>query len=267
MTSIIPEVPLRAEDAQTPRPRNASSPMPAQLPRFIVMNVVLVCASLAMIILLPRPVDAELVVLAEGSVIKVEEYRRDGDRVFLLLPSGGRLELPLIRIERVVEDEIDDRTKGPDLPGVIEVELEFLETHGVPDTPFGGLIYETARRYGINPHLVAAVVRAESAFDPYAVSSKGASGLLQLMPATAQRFGLPAKDIFDPKRNLDAGVRYMSWLSERFDGSTTLVLAGYNAGEVNVDRYEGVPPFRETQTYIRRIYSALGGESGSSGSE
>lgn len=211
-------------------------------------------------------VGAELVVLAGGSVIKVEEFQRQGDKVLLLLPSGGRLELPLMRVERVVEDEIDDSANGP-WSAVGELSIDFHHSHTVPDTPYGGLIYDTAERHGVNPHFVAAVVRAESAFDPFAVSRMGASGLLQLMPATAKRFGLSVDDIFDPERNLDAGVRYMSWLSERFEGDTTLVLAGYNAGEVNVDRYDGVPPFRETQTYIRRVYSALGVEVAAGGIE
>ena len=211
-------------------------------------------------------VRAELVVLAGGSVIKVEEFQRQGDKVLLLLPSGGRLELPLMRVERVVEDEIDDSANGP-WSAAGELSIDFHQSHTVPDTPYGVLIYDTAERHGINPHFVAAVVRAESAFDPFAVSRMGASGLLQLMPATAKRFGLPVDDIFDPERNLDAGVRYMSWLSERFEGDTTLVLAGYNAGEVNVDRYDGVPPFRETQTYIRRVYSALGVEVAAGGIE
>ncbi len=213
------------------------------------------------------PIRADLVVLVEGSVIKVEEFRREGERVHLLLPSGGRLELSLFRVERVVADEIEDRADEGSPLEQLEVEMGFLETHRVPDTPFGDLIYDAARKYGINPHLVAAVVRAESAFDPDAVSSKGASGLLQLMPATARRFGLSVGDIFVPERNLETGVKYMSWLRDRFDGNTALVLAGYNAGEVNVERYDGVPPFRETQTYIRRVYSALGVESAISGAE
>lgn len=204
--------------------------------------------------------SAELVVLVEGSVIKVEEFRRRGDRVELHLPSGGRLELPLLRIERVVEDEVEPEVEDNHPFSGIEVDLDFRESDEVPDTPYGRLIFETARSQGINPQFVAAVVRAESAFDPHAVSRKGASGLLQLMPATAERFGLSTADIFDPRSNLAAGVRYMSWLKDRFDGNTTLVLAGYNAGEVNVDRYSGVPPFRETLNYIRRVYSALGFE-------
>jgi soluble lytic murein transglycosylase-like protein len=78
------------------------------------------------------------------------------------------------------------------------------------------------------------------------------------MPATALRFGLPREEIFDPERNLVAGVRYLRWLSDRFDGDLPLVLAGYNAGEATVDRYRGVPPFRETREYIRRVYQGVG---------
>ncbi len=200
---------------------------------------------------------AELVILSNGHVIKVVEYQRKGRKVHLTLPSGGSLELPLMGIERIVDDEIveDPFTLG-ESGG--RLDLTFRESHPIPETPFGELIYETAKRYGINPQLIAAMVRAESAFDPDAVSVKGASGLLQLMPATAARFGLEAKRLFDPARNLDAGVHYVQWLSERFSGRLPEVLAGYNAGEETVDRYGGVPPYRETQNYIRRIYLFLG---------
>jgi len=230
-------------------------------------------ASLALVIVAVHivarsPIAAELVVLAEGSVIKVDDYQRRGDRVRLLLPSGGSLELPLIRIERVVADEIEPPEATETFFSGGDIPIGFLESSRAPDTPYGELIYETARRYDINPELVAAIVWAESAFDPDAVSRKGASGLLQLMPATASRFGLDPSQIFEPSRNLAAGVRYLSWLRDRFDGDTTLVLAGYNAGEVNVDRYDGVPPFRETQMYIRRVYGWLEPDSlGRPGSE
>ena len=130
----------------------------------------------------------------------------------------------------------------------------------MPETPFGELIFSIAERHAVNPQLIAAMVRAESAFDPEAVSRKGAAGLLQLLPATAARFGLAAGEVFDPERNLDAGVRYIRWLTERFAGELPLVLAGYNAGEATVDRYRGVPPYRETHDYIRRVYSTVGVE-------
>jgi soluble lytic murein transglycosylase-like protein len=109
------------------------------------------------------------------------------------------------------------------------------------------------------------MVKAESAFDPEAVSVKGARGLLQLMPATAMRFGVPPEALFEPRENLDAGVRYLKWLSERYPGDLPRILSAYNAGEGSVDRYGGVPPFRETRDYIRRIYSELGMDSAMSG--
>lgn len=205
-----------------------------------------------------QPAAAELVLLVGGHVLKVEGYLLEGDRVLFDLPSGGLLELPLLRVERIVDDEIE-ADKVP-LPAEIApgIGLGFDDSHPVPDTPFGELIYATARRYELNPQLIAAVVRAESAFDPRAVSTKGATGLLQLMPATAARFGVVGDALFDPARNLDAGVRYLQWLRERFAGDLPRMLAGYNAGEGTVERYDGVPPFRETREFIRRIYSFLG---------
>jgi soluble lytic murein transglycosylase-like protein len=105
---------------------------------------------------------------------------------------------------------------------------------------------------------VAALIRAESAGNPRAVSRKGARGLMQLMPATAQRFGVRKDKLFDPKHNLEAGIQYLSWLVEQFQGDLAKILAAYNAGEQAVWRYAGIPPYRETKTYVRRIYSLLG---------
>jgi soluble lytic murein transglycosylase-like protein len=95
------------------------------------------------------------------------------------------------------------------------------------------------------------MAEAESAFDPSAVSHKGAQGLLQLMPQTAERFGV--RDAFDASQNVDGGARYIKWLLERYDGRIDLALAGYNAGEAAVDRYQGIPPYRETQAYVVRV--------------
>lgn len=201
----------------------------------------------------------ELVILSGGGILKVDGSHREGDRLRLLLPSGGVLTVPVMRVERVVADEIENSPTAFSVTSNTQIPvLDFAEGQSIPATPFGQLIYDTARRHALNPELIAAIVRAESAFDPHAVSSKGASGLLQLMPATAQRFGLDAGSLFDPEKNLDAGVRYLRWLSERFAGDLTLVLAGYNAGEATVDRYGGVPPFKETRDYIRRVYSVAG---------
>ena len=199
--------------------------------------------------------SAELVILEGGRVLKVAAYRVEGRRAVIELPSGGLLEMPLLRIERVVDDEISEEPEPPVPAGFVPV---FRDSDTVPATPYGELIFNTARRHEVSPRLVAAMVRAESAFDPEAVSHKGAVGLLQLMPATAKRFGLTRGERYRPERNLEAGVRYLRWLLDRYDGELPLVLAGYNAGETNVERYDGVPPFRETREYIRRIYGFLG---------
>ncbi len=120
-------------------------------------------------------------------------------------------------------------------------------------------IVDSSRRYGIDPLLIYAQMHQESTFKINATSPKGASGLMQLMPATARRFGVTK--IYDPQQNIDAGVRYMRWLLDTFKGDVVLALAGYNAGEGAVMRYGwNVPPYRETQEYVRRIaarYNAI----------
>ena len=113
-------------------------------------------------------------------------------------------------------------------------------------------IVGASRKYGIDPLLIYAQMHQESAFKKRARSHKGASGLMQLMPATARRFGVTK--IYDPKQNIYAGVRYMRWLLNKFNGDIVLALAGYNAGEGAVMKYgNNVPPYRETQNYVRRI--------------
>ncbi len=115
-------------------------------------------------------------------------------------------------------------------------------------------IVESSQKYRIDPLLIYAQMHQESGFKIRATSHKGASGLMQLMPATARRFGVTK--IYDPKQNIDAGVKYMRWLLDFFGQDVVLALAGYNAGEGAVLRYgRNVPPFRETQEYVRRISS------------
>ena len=120
------------------------------------------------------------------------------------------------------------------------------------DSVIDSFIVESSRRYGIDPLLIYAQMHQESSFKIKATSYKGASGLMQLMPATARRFGVT--QIYDPKQNIDAGVKYMRWLLDTFNGDVILALAGYNAGEGAVMKYGwNVPPYRETQEYVRRI--------------
>ncbi|MBK1836120.1 transglycosylase SLT domain-containing protein [Azospirillum sp. YIM B02556] len=129
---------------------------------------------------------------------------------------------------------------------------------GPPPAEVVALVNTIAPKYGIDPALVLAVIQAESAFRTDAVSPKDAAGLMQLIPDTADRFGVG--NVFDPKENITGGVKYLRWLLAYFQGDVTLALAGYNAGEGAVDRYKGVPPYDETRNYvrvIRRNYDAL----------
>ena len=112
-------------------------------------------------------------------------------------------------------------------------------------------VNQIAPHYGIDPLLVMAVIQAESAFNPTAVSTKNAQGLMQLIPETAERFGV--KDSWNPIQNIKGGTAYLNWLLRRFQGKVDLVLAAYNAGEGAVDRYKGIPPYQETQEYVKHI--------------
>jgi len=205
---------------------------------------------------------AELVVLTDGRFLKATAYEVRDERMRVELYGGGAVTLPLARVERVVDDEIVPQPEvveaEEEAPALTVLEWRFDAERGAPETPFGSEILAASERHGVSVDLVAALVRHESAFNRYAVSHKGARGLMQLMPATARRFGLRDDEHFVPERNLDAGTRYLRWLLDRYEGDAVLALAAYNAGEGTVARYGGVPPFRETRNYLKRIYSTLG---------
>lgn len=118
-------------------------------------------------------------------------------------------------------------------------------------TAYQAEIAEASRIHGVDPAIVRAIIHAESAYNPKALSRVGAQGLMQLMPATARRFGVT--NSFDPRQNIHGGVQYLAWLLKRFKGDLTLASAGYNAGEGAVDKYKGVPPYSETRRYVERV--------------
>jgi soluble lytic murein transglycosylase-like protein len=177
---------------------------------------------------------------------------------------GGRMTLPIGRVERVVDDEVVPEPEPPPaavaaaVPEPPPIPLRFADDQPVPEGPFGSMIYEAARRHQVNPRVVAALIRAESAGNSRARSNKGARGLMQLMPATAERFGIDKGRLYEPAQNLEAGVRYLSWLLDQFPNDLAKVLAAYNAGEQTVVKYQGIPPYRETRDYVRRIFTNLG---------
>jgi soluble lytic murein transglycosylase-like protein len=194
---------------------------------------------------------------------------------FLASPGAAAAPAPAARGARVTRGAVYTYTKDgvthytnvrPQNAGsAVRTLFTYVETcyacGSLPGVDFGNVRLNTAAyaaeiraaaaRFGVDEALVRAIVHAESAFNPNAVSHKGAQGLMQLIPATADRFNVA--DPFDPAQNIAGGVQYLAWLLKRFDNNTTLAAAGYNAGEGNVDRYGGVPPFDETQRYVGRV--------------
>lgn len=129
-----------------------------------------------------------------------------------------------------------------------------IPTSGDPD--LDRIIFRASGRHGIDPRFIHAVIWQESKYQSKALSLAGAQGLMQLMPATARRFG--CTNTHDDAANVEAGTKYLSWLLKRFKGDVSLALAGYNAGEGAVDKYHGVPPYSETRNYVRKIVANYG---------
>jgi soluble lytic murein transglycosylase-like protein len=127
----------------------------------------------------------------------------------------------------------------------------FLKDDGQPSPKLRELIQKISEQHGVDPELVEAVAKTESNFNPYAVSSRGALGLMQLVPDTARRFGV--SNVFDPEENIQGGVKFLKFLLGMFPENLPQVLAAYNAGENAIIKYKGIPPYSETQEYVKKI--------------
>jgi Transglycosylase SLT domain len=194
------------------------------------------------------PAYAELVFFQSGRAMSVRAIRSENDEVVLQLRGGGDVHCDQSLIVRVEPDEVE----------YPEEVAEASPLTGEPDAPeipeaFRELVTSTAAKHGVDARVVNALIQVESAYRSRAVSPKGARGLMQVMPTTGRQYG--ALDLFDPKVNVDAGVRHLKKLLSRYD--LPLALAAYNAGEAAVDRFGGIPPFRETQNYVTRILRIL----------
>ncbi len=199
----------------------------------------------------PITAQAELVYFPSGRVLSVKAIRSEGDRLVLHLRGGGEITCSKDLIQRVEPDEVE---YAEDVVAAMSPRVRaLLEPPAVPEQ-FKDLIVTTARRHGVDPKVVHALIQVESAYRSRAVSPKGARGLMQIMPSTGRRYG--ALDLFDPTVNVDAGVRHLKRLLGRFD--LPRALAAYNAGEAAVDRFGGIPPFQETRNYVSRILRLLG---------
>jgi hypothetical protein len=191
-----------------------------------------------------------LAVFVDGRILRVAGAHVIGEkRIHLDLPGGGAIEVPLTRLDRVIEDVVEAKPEPIKPPAC---QAGFLDEALPPGTPFAAEIRAASRQANLHPRLVAGVVAAESAFKPMAVSRVGALGLMQLMPSVwmAERTPNP----FDPASNLRSGCRHLRGLLDRFK-DIPLALAAYNAGAAVVDRSGGMPPYRETREFVRAVLS------------
>jgi membrane-bound lytic murein transglycosylase MltF len=184
---------------------------------------------------------AEVAVLRNGFEIRHDHRETAGDKTRLYVSSGGYVEVSTADIAEIQREEY--------VVPVSVVAPVPLQVSANPD--FHQLAAQAAGQHKLDRDFIEAVIRAESSGNPRARSPKGAQGLMQLMPKTADKLGV--KNAYDPAANVDAGTRHLRALLEQYDGDAVKALAAYNAGEGRVAQYHGVPPYRETQAYVRRI--------------
>jgi soluble lytic murein transglycosylase-like protein len=201
-------------------------------------KIVTIFAALSFITAAAPAARADYAVLRSGVRLHITGYERNGDYVRLSM-TGGSVD---VRADDLVSVEPEDQfTAQPTAPPV--------------EGPYGNLIRAAALKHGLDEKLISGVIAVESNFNPRAVSRKQAQGLMQLIPQTASRYSVA--NIFDPAQNIDAGTHYLKDLLEKYRGNLSLALAAYNAGPEMVERYGGIPPFPETQKYVRQITARL----------
>ena len=184
------------------------------------------------------PARADYAVLRSGLRLHITGYEPEGDRVKLTVQGGA--------IEVSANDLVS-----------VEPEEDFQALPAAPPAagPYSDLIRAAAQKHGLDEKLITHLIAVESNFNPKAVSPKQAQGLMQLLPKTAAQYSVA--NVFDPAQNIEAGSHYLKDLLEKYKGNLQLALAAYNAGPDMVERYGGIPPFPETQNYVKRIVSAL----------
>jgi soluble lytic murein transglycosylase-like protein len=199
------------------------------------------------------PASAEIVFLQSGRSLSVKSHRVDGESIVLTLRSGGEVTCDKSLIEKILPDEVPYPEPAPE--PAPQAQQSAGAAAALRPGPYSEIITSMSQAHGVDPMLVQALIQVESGFRPRARSPKGAMGLMQLMPATAREYKV--RNAYDPKANIEAGIKHLKSLIDKF-GDYGLALAAYNAGTGAVQRFNGVPPYRETRNYVTRILSLAG---------
>jgi soluble lytic murein transglycosylase-like protein len=193
---------------------------------------------------------AEIVILTSNRTLSVKGHRVEGESIILTLRNGGEVTCDKSLIAKILSDEVP----YPEPPAQEPVP-EAAPAAGLPDGPYQEIIAAMSEAHGVDPLLVRALIQVESNYKPKAKSPRGAMGLMQLMPSTAREYKV--RNPFDPRTNIEAGIKHLKSLIDRL-GTTEMALAAYNAGEGAVMRFNGIPPYRETRNYVRKIIALAG---------
>jgi soluble lytic murein transglycosylase-like protein len=200
------------------------------------------------------PASAEIVFLTAGRTLSVKSHRIEGESIILTLRSGGEVTFDRALVDKIEPDEVPYVEPVPaadpaEQPSAAAQDLSVLQS-----TPYGQIIASMSEVHGVNPLLVRALIQVESGYKPKAKSPRGAMGLMQLMPSTAREYKV--RNPFEPKANIEAGIKHLKSLIDRF--GVEIALAAYNAGEGAVMKFNGIPPYRETRNYVSRILALAG---------
>ena len=213
--------------------------------------------ALGMFALSALPVQAEIVYFNNGRNLSIQSHHADGDRMVMEMRGGGEMTLDTTLISHIEPDEVPHPEPEPpsaqadSVPAPAALPNVRIEAHPRIDR----IIDRVAKEQGVDATLVRAVIQVESGFEPRARSSAGAVGLMQVMPQTARQYGVTGRRLYDPRANLEAGIKHLKSLLDHLP--LHLALAAYNAGEGAVQRFQGVPPYPETQKYVSTILGLL----------
>jgi transglycosylase-like protein with SLT domain len=225
----------------------------ATLPTIRHAAVVAVCA-FGGIVANAAPASADLVTFATGRTMSVKAHRQEGDTLVLSLRGGGEMTVDASLVTAIGPDEVP----YPEPAAPPDTVASAIPVGAAPilavNATYDPVIMRVAAEQGVDASLVRAVIQVESGYQPRVRSSKGAVGLMQVLPATARRYGVT--NLYDPAANIRAGVSHLRMLLDRFP--LALALAAYNAGEAAVERFSGIPPYPETVDYVSRIRALVG---------